>query len=116
MFAIQGCDCFWPQHGTASEPLAIIGPGIRGGTKVKRAQAVMLREVVAIGILCWLVSQTQSDECSIGYTYEQYRRLLNKCERILGLEIGSTPHSLRSGFASELVAALVGERARPVDR
>ena len=31
--------------------------------------------------------------------------MLNKYERKLGLEIGWTPHSPRSGFASELIAA-----------
>ena len=30
MLAIQGRDCSLPEHGTASEPLAIIGLGIRG--------------------------------------------------------------------------------------
>ena len=100
MLAIQGRDCSLPEHGQASEPLAIIGLGIRGGTKAKRAQAVMLRDVVAIGLLRWLISDTPDDECLIGYTYERYRRLLNKYERKLGLEIRWAPHSPRSGFPS----------------
>ena len=105
MLAIRGSDVALPEHRSAGEPIAIVGLGIRGGTKAKRAQAVILRDVVAIGLLRWMISETPADESIVGYTYEQYRRLLNKCERKLGLEIGWTPHSPRSGFASELIAA-----------
>ena len=69
MLAIQGRDCSLPEHGQASEPLAIIGLGIRGGTKAKRAQEVMLRDVVAIGLGRWLILLTPDDESLIGYTY-----------------------------------------------
>ena len=105
MLAMQGRDCSLPEHGQACEPLAIIRLGIRGGTKAKRATAVMLRDVVAIGLERWLILETPDDESLIGYTYEQYRRLLNKYEHKLGLEICWTSHFPRSGFASELIAA-----------
>ena len=106
VLAIQARDVSLPEHSTVSQtPLAVIGLGIRGGTKAKRAQAVMLRDVLGIGIVRWLCNETPADEPLAGYTYEQYRRLLQKVERSLGLEVGWTPHSPRSGFASELTAA-----------
>ena len=106
LLSIQCQDVALPEHSaSAQSTVCIIGLGIRGGTKAKRAQAVMLRDTLGIGIVRWLCSETPSDKVLIPYTYEQYRSLMQKTERKLGLEIGWTPHSPRSGFASELTAA-----------
>ena len=102
LLALQPQDIALPEFGCLHEPTAVVGLGIRGGTKAKRAQAVMLRDVVGIGLLRWMISETRDGECIVGYSYEQYRRLLSRTEKRLGLEVGWTPHSPRSGFASEL--------------
>ena len=63
MLAIQGRYCFLPEHGQAFGPFAIIGLGFLGGTEAKkRAQAVMLKDVVAIGRVRWLISEAPDDE------------------------------------------------------
>ena len=102
---IQSRDVSLPEHVPGSLEVCTVGLGIRTGTKAKRAQAVILRDVVGIGLMRWLVHETPHDDVLIPYTYEQYRRLLMRTERGLGLELGWTPHSPRSGFASELTAA-----------
>eukprot|EP00972_Heterocapsa_arctica_P009812 1444059-Heterocapsa_arctica.AAC.1 len=43
----------------------------------------------------------RAEERLIGYSYENYRRLLHKVEEKLGISVGWTPHSPRAGFASE---------------
>ena len=101
MLAIQRRDIQLPSP-YGGEPFAIVGLGVRGGTKAKRAQAVVMRDLLGIGLLRYLCSESEPEQAVVGYTYEQYRRLLAKVERSLGLEIGFTPHSPRSGFASEL--------------
>ena len=106
LLGIQGRDVALPGHShSGGSEVCVIGLGIRGGTKAKRAQAVMLRDAMGIGLVRWLCSETPPDKVLTPYTYEQYRRLLQKTERKLGLELGWTPHSPRSGFASELTAA-----------
>ena len=101
LLAVQCRDVQLPSAG-AGEPVAIVGLGIRGGTKAKRSQAVVMRDLLGIGLLRYMCAEAESEQAIVGYTYEQYRRLLAKVERSLGLELGWTPHSPRSGFASEL--------------
>ena len=107
ILGVQCRDVSLPEHATSvvQAPVCTIGLGVRSGTKAKRAQAVMLRDLVGIGMVRYLCSTLTSEEPIIGYTYEQYRRLLSKVEKEMGLEIGWTPHSPRSGFASELTSA-----------
>ena len=85
---------------------ATVALGVRSGTKAKRAQAVTLRDPFLVGLMRWAVSQGQAGEPIVPYTYENYRRLLNKTCLALHLEqIGWTPHSPRAGFASEAIAS-----------
>ena len=86
-------------------PTAIIGLGVRSGTKAKRAQSVILREPMMLALLAWLVSETKHGEPLIPYSYEQYRRLLKRITCSLHIDVSWTPHSARAGFASDATAA-----------
>ena len=86
-----------------SSPI-VIGLGMRSGTKAKRVQSVLLSPI-SDPDLCSFIRRilvaTPADREVFGYTYEQYRRLLKVCEARLCQDFGFTPHSPRSGFASE---------------
>ncbi len=98
-------DCALPEHVRAATPRATIALGMRTGTKAKRAQAVTLRDPLLLGLLRWACSTSEKGTPIIGYTYENYRRLLLRLQLKLGLSaIGFSPHSPRSGFATEAIA------------
>ena len=86
-----------------------IALGVRTGTKAKRAQCVTLSSNKKVALVRWLKSLSKSGERLIPYTYENYRRILNVVSKDLKLEhLGFTPHSPRSGFATDLVASGTG--------
>ncbi len=90
----------------AAEPRATIALGMRSGTKAKRPQAVTLRDPLLIGLLRWAKRTCTAGQFIVPYTNESYRRILMRTTTRLGLNhIGWTPHSPRSGFASELIAS-----------
>ena len=89
-----------------SSSAAVVGLGMRSGTKAKRAQSVLLCDRTMLALLSWLVSESQDGQRMIPYSYEQYRRLLKKItSTVLHLDIAWTPHSPRAGFASDATAA-----------
>ena len=93
-------------YGTQLHRSAVIGLGVRTGTKAKRAQAVLLGGAKRIALLRWLLAGRGPDELLIGYTYEQFRRVLAATTEAMGLSFMKfTPHSARAGFASDIIAA-----------
>ena len=107
ILGLWGQDVILPEDRAASayDSYAVLGLGIRTGTKAKRPQSVLLRGPVKVALLRWLRHGRALDEPLVGYTYEQYRRLLFKQLEVLDLvSIGWSPHSPRAGFASDLVA------------
>ncbi len=103
LLGIQARDVHLPSSASTS-PYAVIGLGVRTGTKAKRAQCVLLRCPKLLALLAWLVSHTNPEDCLVPYSYEQYRRLLIRVRGKLGITIQWTPHSPRSGFASDCIA------------
>ena len=66
LIGIQGRDVALPEHSHSGvSEVCVIGLGIRGGTKAKRGQAVMLRNAMGIGLVRWLCSETPADEVLI---------------------------------------------------
>ena len=58
-----------------------------------------------LALLRWLIKDIPEDHLTIGYSYAQYRRLLVQvCDRAGFKSLHFTPHSPRSGFATELFA------------
>ena len=100
-------DCSLPEHsstGGSANPRATIALGMRTGTKAKRAQAVTLRSKLLIGLLRWAIKTCPPGSNIVAFTYENYRRLLGKFQVKYGLQpLGLTPHSPRSGFATEAI-------------
>jgi len=83
---------------------AVIGLGVRVGTKLKRPQTVMVRALEdpdIIVALRRLKTTTAAGCCCIPYSLYQYRLWLKRAEAALGLSANWTPHSPRSGYASE---------------
>jgi len=81
-----------------------IGLGMRKGTKAKRAQCIILRDARATVLVRWLKASTKPDELLFPYSYESYRRLLKLVVRDdLKLDINWSPHSPRSGFATDCI-------------
>ena len=98
-------DCALPEHVRAATPRATIALGMRTGTEAKMVQAVTLRDPLLLGLLRWACSTSEKGTPIIGYTYENYRRLLLRLQLKLGLSaIGFSPRSPRSGFATEAIA------------
>ena len=106
LLGLQGRDVTLPED--KAEPAyfpAVMALGARTGTKVKRAQTVVLGSHPKVALLRWLRSGTGPDDLLIGGTYESYRnRLAALCESLGLSSLGFTPHSPRSGFASDCVA------------
>ena len=96
----------------------VLSLGTKHGTKAKRAQTVQLAAPKKVALIRWLKSGTRPGERLIGYTYENYRRVLSQtCEQQGLQDLGFTPHSPRSGFASDCVAAGLGfSRTRELGR
>ena len=91
------------------EQHAMLGLGVRAGTKAKRAQFVLIHDPVVVALVRWLRGSCNPSESLIGYSYEQYRRILAKvCSKQNLSHLRWTPHSPRSGFASECIASGMG--------
>ena len=78
--------------------------GLRVGTKAKRPQVVVLRideHSELVDLLRYLVRHTHLGTALFPYPYETFRRELRAIERLMGVNVGWTPHSARAGFASE---------------
>ena len=108
ILGIWGQDIILPEDRAATnhDSFAVVGLGVRSGTKAKRPQSVLLRASVKVALLRWLRHGRACDEVLVGYSYGQYRRLLHKTFEALDLvSLGWSPHSPRAGFASDLVAA-----------
>ena len=99
-------DVVMPEHASfANSPFATIGANVRTYLAAKRAQCVLLRNPKLLAILRWLLKSTADDHLLCGYSYAQYRRILDRTCAKLGLTgLHYTPHSPRSGFATELYA------------
>ncbi len=70
---------------------------------------MLVFDPTVVAVLRWLKSTCGSTGLLVGYTYESYRRLLLKITQKVNLtQIGWTPHSPRSGFASECIANGLG--------
>ena len=80
-----------------------IGLGIRGGTKVKRAQFVLLDKRCwrLVRVLRVLKLSTPQGLLVFPESYSTFRLLLRRVEAQLGLSVGWTPHSGRAGYASD---------------
>ena len=78
----------------------------------------MLSGAKRLALLRWLRSTCADDAKLIGVSYEQYRRLLNKCLAELDLgHVGWSPHSPRAGFASDLIVRGCGfDKTRELGR
>ncbi len=103
---VQGGDVVLPETTSfTNSSFATIGLGIRANTMAKRAQCVLLRNPKLLALLRWLLKSTADDHLLCGYSYAQYRRILDRTCAKLGLTgLHYTPHSPRSGFATELYA------------
>ena len=65
----------------------------------------LVENPMLLALLRWLMRDIPDDHLLIGYSYAQYRRLLSRATEKAGLEsLHFTPHSPRSGFATELFA------------
>ena len=104
VLSLEAKDISFPEHrqDRAGER-AVIALGVRAGTKAKRAQAVVLRNAVLVGLLRYLCATARRDEPIVGVSYSTYRKLIIKIEGILKIDLGLTPHSPRSGFATEAI-------------
>ena len=92
------------QPGTRGSARAVLGLGLRTGTKAKRPQAAVLRDGQLIGLLRWLKHRVADDHQVIPENYDQYRRAIKSMEEKIGLPMGLTPHSARAGYASDRMA------------
>ena len=106
VLALQGGDVTMPEYASfTNSAFATFGLGVRDNTKAKRAQCVMLQNERLLALTRWLLSETGQEDLLIGYSYAQYRRILGRaCDRIGLRDLHFTPHSPRSGFATELFA------------
>ncbi len=83
LLGITGDDVMLPED-RAQEVFmpAVIGLGIKHGTKAKRAQTVMLASPIKVALLRWLKSRAPGAQPLVGYTYSGYRNVLkDTCER-----------------------------------
>ena len=92
------------QPGSRGAARAVLGLGLRTGTKAKRPQAAVLRDGRLIGLMRWLKANLEPHQPLVPENYEQYRRALKSAEARVGLTVGITPHSPRAGFATDRMA------------
>ena len=106
LLALEARDIALPEHASFSNAcFATIGLGVRENTKAKRAQCVLLRSKTLLALLRYLLHSLESEDPLIGYSYAQYRRILERtCSKIGVSNLHFTPHSPRAGFATELFA------------
>ncbi len=111
LLGILGMDVMLPEHrgsGNTREQV-VIALGVRAGTKAKRAQTVIITDPIIVAVVRWLWESCASTDLLVGYTYAQYHRILDRaCARAGISELGFTPHSPRSGFASDCIADGLG--------
>ena len=118
VLSLEREDILLPEsRGAASAP-TVVALGVRSGTKAKRAQTVTLSSGKKAALLRWLTLSAGPGEKLVPYTYENYRRILSKATASLGITaLGLTPHSPRSGFATDCVQAGLGfSRTRELGR
>lgn len=119
MLGLEHGDVMLPEErGEAGSNAAVLGLGVRTGTKAKRAQTVIVECPTTVALLRWLKRSSAPGERVVGYTYESYRRLLGVVVKALNLQaLGWTPHSPRAGFATDCIAAGLGfARTRELGR
>ena len=104
VLGLRGADVALPESQTLPVCRAVFGLGLRAGTKAKRAQAVVLRCPMLIGLVRYALSAVGPNDRIFPYSYSQYSRLLKAVDAKLNLSSGFTPHSPRAGFASESIA------------
>jgi hypothetical protein len=78
------------------------------GTKAKREQFTIMKHAdnpLLFWLMLQVISRTHQHHKLFPYAYSAYRRLLRGATDKLGLQIAWTPHSPRSGFASEGIAS-----------
>ena len=82
LLGITGDDVMLPED-RAQEVFmpAVIGLGIKHGTKAKRAQTVMLASPIKVALLRWLKSRAPGAQPLVGYTYSGYRNVLKEIGR-----------------------------------
>ena len=119
LLALTDTDLMLPEdRAQAFHMPALLALGTKAGTKAKRQQSVVLSAPKKVALLRWLRANTASGEKLIGYSYDAYRKLLDRVATENGLgDVGYTPHSPRSGFASDCIAAGFGyTRTRELGR
>jgi hypothetical protein len=110
MLSITPSDCLVnePDGVSISSRSVTIRLGKDVGTKAKREQFAIMKQAdnpVLFALFLQVIARTQPLQKLFPYTYAAYRRLLRKATVSLGLQIAWTPHSPRSGFASEGIAS-----------
>ena len=112
LLGMRRTDLILPEDAGRDVPgaYAVLGLGMRAGTKAKRPQTVLLDSPIKVALLRWLrATMNDVNDSLIGYTYEQYRRVLTKVVDSLELShIGWTPRSPRAGFTSDTIASGAG--------
>ena len=104
ILAVESKDVSLPEHRhDGGGERAIVALGVRAGTKAKRPQAVVLRQQLLVGLLRYLCATAKEGEPIVGVSYASYRKILLKIEHMLKLDLGLTPHSPRSGYATEAI-------------
>ena len=86
----------------------IIRLGANVGTKVKREQWAVLdsyKHTDLAWLLLMLLKCTKPGEKLFPFSYASYNKALQQVEESLGLDLGTTPHSPRAGYASEEAAS-----------
>jgi integrase len=105
MLGLTGLDITFPedQGYTIEDRPVTISLCPKGGTKVKRAQVVLVHKQhkQLISTLKTFISSTPPAAKLFPHSLGTYRTVLNKIETSLGLKIGWTPHSPRASFASD---------------
>ena len=119
LLGLECRDVMLPEsRGLAAHLPAVLGLGIRAGTKAKRAQTVTVGDPARLALLKWLANGLEPEDRIVGATYEQYRRVMAKIADKVNLgHLHLTPHSPRAGFASDAMAAGFGfARTRELGR
>ena len=96
------------RSGVTPSHFVVIRLGVRSGTKAKREQFAMLDQCVFPHIadgLRSLLSVCSRRQPLFPYSASQHRRWLKEVQEAVGLPPLFTPHSARSGFATEAIAS-----------
>jgi hypothetical protein len=106
LFSIRARDVVFPEfqpHLKRKKCFILLGFG--RSTKVKRQQVAKLSNPFVIAALRYVYSQARTpEEFLFSFSYSEYSGLLNTSLGKLGLEgLGFTPHSPRSGKATQMI-------------